>query len=54
MQNLGKKNGQGLIEYILVVVLMGILALGVVRSLGQKTQAGFTKATTQLSQQLGV
>ena len=46
--------GQGLIEYILVVVLMGIMALTVVKTLGQKTQAGFTKATDNLSRELGV
>jgi len=51
--NMGKK-GQGLIEYILVVVLMGIMALTVVRKLGEKTQKGFTHATTQLSQELGI
>ena len=54
MPHLKSEQGQGLIEYILVVVLMGIMALAVVKKLGQTTQQGFTKATNNLSSELGL
>ncbi len=52
MQNLRKKRnekGQGLVEYILIVALMGIVAIGVINKLSTETQSGFTKATKQLN-----
>ena len=42
------RKGQGLIEYILVVVLMGIATITVVNKLGASSQKGFTKASTAL------
>jgi Flp pilus assembly pilin Flp len=51
MPYLKNKRGQGLVEYILVVALMGIMAIGVVKGLGSTTQSGFTKATNALSNQ---
>jgi len=51
MQNLKRKrnkNGQGLVEYILIVALMGIMAIAVVNTLGSKTRSGFTAATNKL------
>jgi hypothetical protein len=48
MQNLGKNNGQGLVEYILIVALMGILAISAINSLSDKTQSGYSAATTKL------
>jgi Flp pilus assembly pilin Flp len=41
------------VEYILVLVLMGILAIGVVKALGQKTQKGFIKASAALEKEFG-
>jgi Flp pilus assembly pilin Flp len=42
------KRGQGLVEYILVVVVMAILAIGVVQKLAKSTQSGFTQASDGL------
>ena len=53
MQNLNRrvgKRGQGLVEYILVVVVMAILAIGVIQKLARTTQNGFTKASDSLDQ----
>jgi Flp pilus assembly pilin Flp len=54
MPNLISKRGQGLVEYILIVVLMGILAIVAIQALGTKTQKGFKKAATDLGTALGV
>ena len=43
-RKLGRK-GQGLVEYILLIVLMGILAITAVSKMGEKTQQGFEKST---------
>ncbi len=54
MQNLSRnagKSGQGLVEYILIVALMGILAIAAVNALSDKTQQGFHKATDRLGQE---
>ena len=54
MQNLNGKTaeqGQGLVEYILIVALMGILAITAINKLSKQTQSGFTKATSQLNTQ---
>jgi len=48
MQNLKKTNGQGLVEYILIVGLMGVLAIAAVNALSTKTQSGFRAATRTL------
>ena len=51
MQNLNRlsdKKGQGLVEYILIVALMGILAIAAVNALSDKTQSGFNAATKKL------
>jgi Flp pilus assembly pilin Flp len=50
MQNLTNKRGQGLVEYILVVVVMAVLAIGVVQQLATTTKGGFTKASDNLEQ----
>ena len=47
MQNLKDRKreaGQGLVEYVLVVVLMGLLAIGSLKFLGQKTHNAFKTA----------
>jgi Flp pilus assembly pilin Flp len=52
MQNLNSKSkekGQGLVEYILIVGLMGIIAIGAINALSTKTQDGFNKASRKLS-----
>jgi len=48
MQNLRNKRGQGLVEYILVVVVMAILAITAVQRLGRTTTNGFTQASDGL------
>jgi Flp pilus assembly pilin Flp len=45
------EKGQGLVEYILIVALMGILAITAINKLSTQTQNGFTKATNNLNQQ---
>jgi len=44
------ERGQGLVEYILLVVVMGILAIAVVQKLAGTTQKGFTQASDKLEQ----
>ena len=56
MQNLNRKmgrRGQGLVEYILIVFLMGITAITWLHSLRDKTQTGFTKASNNLQTEFG-
>jgi len=49
MQRLKRnKKGQGLVEYILIVGLMGVLAIAAVNALSTKTQSGFNAATNKL------
>ena len=43
------KRGQGLIEYILIVGLMGIVAIAAINALSDKTQSGFHAATKNLN-----
>jgi Flp pilus assembly pilin Flp len=50
MQTLKNRRGQGLVEYILVVVLMGIFAIAFIQKLGKSTQTGFTSAANQMDQ----
>jgi Flp pilus assembly pilin Flp len=52
MPRLNEK-GQGLVEYILVVVVMAILAIGVIQRLGRSTQHGFTQASDGLDRAFG-
>ncbi len=40
--------GQGLIEYILIVGLMGVLAIAAINGLSKQTQSGFRDATHRL------
>ena len=42
------QKGQGLVEYILIVALMGIVAIGAINALSTKTKSGFTAATNKL------
>jgi Flp pilus assembly pilin Flp len=49
MSSLRKTAGQGLVEYILIVGLMGVLAIAAVNALSARTQSGFRAATRQLS-----
>ena len=42
------RQGQGLVEYILIVFLMAIVCIGVVKDLSSTTQTGFTKAKTKM------
>ncbi len=48
MARLTNKRGQGLVEYVLVVVLMAIVAIGAIRILGQRTRDGLKKSSDAL------
>jgi uncharacterized protein (UPF0333 family) len=52
MPNLKSQRGQGLVEYVLLLVLMVVLAAGAVHYVGQKTQNAFSQAGKTLDQQL--
>jgi len=45
------EKGQGLVEYILIVVLMGILAIGALTQMGDTTQDGFDKSTRAMNRE---
>ena len=47
------RKGQGLVEYILIVFLMGITCITVVKKLSTSTQTGFTNASTSLDKEFG-
>jgi Flp pilus assembly pilin Flp len=47
------KRGQGLVEYILIVFLMGIAAISWLHNLRDRTQSGFTKASQNLQTEFG-
>jgi Flp pilus assembly pilin Flp len=49
MQNLKNNRGQGLVEYIMIVVVMALLAIGGIRALGTKAHNAFVQATGVLS-----
>lgn len=48
MPNLKNRKGQGLVEYILLVVVMGLLAIGGIRVLGKNTHNAFVQASDTL------
>ena len=43
------KKGQGLVEYILIVALMGIIAIASINALSNETTHGYRSATNRLS-----
>jgi Flp pilus assembly pilin Flp len=49
MSSLKNRRGQGLVEYILIVVVMALMAIGAIRSLGRKTHNAFAQAATTLN-----
>jgi len=54
MQSLNRRTGcqgQGLVEYILVVFLMAIVSITVVKKLSTSTQKGFTTASSKLDKE---
>jgi Flp pilus assembly pilin Flp len=52
MQNLKNNRGQGLVEYILVVVVMALLAIGGIRVLGKNTHNAFVQASDTLNKDM--
>lgn len=46
------ERGQGLVEYVLAVVLMALLAIGAIKFLGQKTHNAFVQAGTDVQDQM--
>ena len=53
MSRLNEK-GPGLVEYILIVVIMGVLAIAAIHSLSSETQNGYQKATNKLSREFNI
>lgn len=49
MSYLKNNRGQGLVEYVLILVIMVLLALGSMRALGKNTHNAFSQASTALS-----
>jgi pilus assembly protein Flp/PilA len=47
-QILRSKKGQGLIEYLIIVALIAIAAMGIMRVMSQTVQAKFAKVTQTL------
>jgi hypothetical protein len=43
------QKGQGLVEYILIIALMGILTIAAVNQMADQTRRGFNKSTSSLS-----
>ncbi len=52
MSNLKSSRGQGLVEYIILITLMGIMAITVIQNLGTSTREGFSNAATKLDKAL--
>ena len=52
MSRLKSRRGQGLVEYVLILVLMGVLSVGALRYLGAKTHNGFSQAGTALEDEM--
>ncbi len=48
MSNLKERKGQGLVEYILLVVVIAVFTIAVVQRLGNVTRSGFSDASEQL------
>ena len=51
MSRLKNKRGQGLVEYVLLIVLMGLLTIGSLKALGKKTHNAFAQAGTAMDKQ---
>ena len=47
-QSLTNQRGQGLVEYLIIVALMGIAAIGIMRVMGQTVSANFATITSAL------
>ena len=45
--------GQGLVEYILIVVVMALLAIGGIRALGKNAHNAFVQASDTLNHDMG-
>jgi Flp pilus assembly pilin Flp len=52
MSNLRNNRGQGLVEYILLVVVMALLAIGGIRVLGKNTHNAFVQASDTLNEDM--
>jgi Flp pilus assembly pilin Flp len=49
MPNLRNRQGQGLVEYIILIALMGIALVVTIRTLGKDTKAKFNTADTTIN-----
>ena len=48
MPNLKNKRGQGLVEYIILITLMGIALIATIKSMGTDTSNKFSDAAKQI------
>lgn len=48
MKSIRNQRGQGLIEYLIIVALMGVASIGIVRVLGSTVNNKFTQITKGL------
>lgn len=48
MKHVRNQRGQGLIEYLIIVALMGVAAIAIVRTLGSTVNTRFTNITYAL------
>ena len=46
--SLKNQKGQGMVEYLIIVAIMAVGAMGIVRVLGSTTQGKFAQITTSL------
>ncbi len=51
MSRLKSKKGQGLVEYVLLLVLMGVLSIVAIKKLGDTVQNGLTKSNTKIAKE---
>lgn len=52
MPRLRNQKGQGLVEYILIVVVMALMAIGGIRVLGEKAHNAFVEASDTLGKDM--
>ena len=52
MRKIHNRKGQGLVEYVLILVLMALLTLGGIRLVGKKTHNAFVQAGTALQDEM--
>ena len=52
MSRLKNRRGQGIVEYVLILVLMAVLSVGALHYLGKQTHNGIAQASDALTDQM--